>query len=148
MEYKTLRYPGHAAIFAALRELGFFDREPVHVKGHRVVPRDLTIALMEERLTRQHGTDMVALWVVVSGRKDALPATIEWRLLDRHDGANGVSAMMRTTGYSLALTGIMQLEGRAGGPGVRTPDEAVAADYYVAELRKRGINLELTASTG
>src|SRR5688572_18375847 len=40
MEYKTLRYPGHAQMMAAIRELGLLDLEPVDVKGMKVVPRD------------------------------------------------------------------------------------------------------------
>ena len=44
MEYKTLRYPGHAAIMRPIRELGLLDMEPVEVKGQTVVPRDLFIA--------------------------------------------------------------------------------------------------------
>ena len=40
MEYKTLRYPGHAHIMEAIRELGLLDLAPVDVKGTKVVPRD------------------------------------------------------------------------------------------------------------
>ena len=44
MEYKTLRYPGHAHLMEAIRELGFLDLAPVDVKGTKVVPRDVTVA--------------------------------------------------------------------------------------------------------
>ena len=40
MEYKTLRYPGHAAIMRAIRDLGLLGKEPVDVGGARVVPRE------------------------------------------------------------------------------------------------------------
>jgi len=30
---------------------------------------------------------------------------VAWQLLDYFDEATGISAMMRTTGYSLAITG-------------------------------------------
>lgn len=43
MEYKTLRYPGHAHIMEAVRELGLLGLEPVDVKGVKVVPRDLFV---------------------------------------------------------------------------------------------------------
>jgi hypothetical protein len=33
--------------------------------------------------------------------------------------------MMRTTGYSLAITGLMQADGRVTRKGVLTPDEAM-----------------------
>src|SRR5881394_1205058 len=44
MEYKTLRYPGHAELMESIRELGLLDLEPVEFKGHHVVPRDAFIA--------------------------------------------------------------------------------------------------------
>jgi len=37
---------------------------------------------------------------------------VAWQLLDYSDEAHGISAMMRTTGYSLAITGLMQVDGR------------------------------------
>jgi hypothetical protein len=55
--------------------------------------------------------------------------------------------MMRTTGYSLAITGLMQVDGRISAMGVHTPDEAVPFDEYVAELKKRGVEIrELSSS--
>ena len=49
--------------------------------------------------------------------------------------------MMRTTGYSLAITGLMQVDGRIAVRGVRTPDEAVPFGEYVAELATRGVEI-------
>jgi lysine 6-dehydrogenase len=50
--------------------------------------------------------------------------------------------MMRTTGYSLSITGQMQVDGRVTAKGVHTPDEAIPFAEYVKELAKRGINIE------
>jgi lysine 6-dehydrogenase len=142
MEYKTLRYPGHAAVMRPIRELGLLDLTPVKVKGKEVVPRDLFIAAVSPKLTKPEGRDLVALRVDVRGRNDRRAA---WQLLDYYDEARGISAMMRTTGYSLAVTGLMQVAGRIAAPGVRTPDEAVPFADYVAELGKRGVEIrELT----
>jgi lysine 6-dehydrogenase len=142
MEYKTLRYPGHAAIMRPIRELGLLDVAPVQVKGKAVVPRDAFIATVSPKLTKPDGRDLVALRVDVRGRNGQRAA---WQLLDYADAAHGISAMMRTTGYSLAITGLMQVDGRISTRGVRTPDEAVPFAAYVAELAKRGIEIrELT----
>jgi len=141
MEYKTLRYPGHAQMMEAMRELGFFGLEPVEVKGVRVVPRDVALALMQPRLTKPQGRDLVALRVVVEGTKGGTAVSRGWELVDRYDDARGVSAMMRTTGYSLSITGQLQASG-AIPAGVCTPDECVPAERYVAELAKRGIDIK------
>jgi len=142
MEYKTLRYPGHAAIMENIRAIGLLDLEPVEVKGMKVIPRDVFIAVVSPRLNKPHGRDVVALRVVVSGTKSGKAATRTFQLVDRYDEAHGVSAMMRTTGYSLAITGLMQVRGQVKPAGVHTPDECIPADTYIAELRKRGVNVK------
>ena len=53
--------------------------------------------------------------------------------------------MMRTTGYSLSITAIMQLDGRIARPGVFAPDEIVPAQPMIDDLAKRGIILKETA---
>ncbi len=138
MEYKTLRYPGHVAIMKPIRELGLLDLMPVKVKGKEIVPRDAFIATVSPKLTKPDGRDLVALRVEVRGRSGKRAA---WQLLDYFDEAHGISAMMRTTGYSLAITGLMQADGRIIAKGVRTPDEAVPFQAYVDELAKRGIEI-------
>ena len=138
MEYKTLRYPGHVAIMRPIRELGLLDLTPVKVKGKEVVPRDAFIASVSPRLTKPDGRDLVALRVEVRGRNGK---SVAWQLLDYSDQAHGISAMMRTTGYSLAITGIMQADGRVTTHGVHTPDEAVPFGEYVTELAKRGVEI-------
>ena len=141
MEYKTLRYPGHAHIMEAIRELGLLDLAPVDVKGTKVVPRDVAVATIGPRLTKPKGRDLVALRVVVEGTKAGAAKTIGWELLDYYDESRGISAMMRTTGYSLSITGQMQANGELK-PGVFTPDECIPAAKYISELAKRGVMIK------
>lgn len=145
MEYKTLRYPGHAAIMEAIRELGFLDQEPIEVKGGRVAPRDVAVATMGPRLTKPGGRDLVALRITVRGKKNGQPKSLGWELVDMYDEQHGISAMMRTTGYSLSITGQMQARGEIELKGVHTPDECVPAERYISELAKRGINIRSLA---
>src|SRR5580765_4906285 len=139
MEYKTLRYPGHAAIMRPIRELGLLDLAPIDVKGKKVVPRDVFIAAVHSRLYKPEGRDLVALQVQATGKKAGKPYSVTFRLLDYYDAKHGISAMMRTTGYSLSITGQMQVDGRVKAKGVHTPDEAIPFAAYVSELGKRGI---------
>ena len=146
MEYKTLRYPGHARIMEAIRELGLLELEPVDVKGTKVVPRELAIAQMQPRLTKKNSPDLVALRVVVKGTKGGKPMTHSFELVDRLDAAHGISAMMRTTGYSLSITGQLQAEGAVKPAGVHTPDECMPGERYVTELGKRGVLIRQVVS--
>ena len=146
MEYKTLRYPGHAALMEAVREMGLLALEPVEVKGMKVIPRDAFIATVGPKLTKPEGKDLVALRVTVEGKKNGKPQTIAFELVDRYDEKHGVSAMMRTTGYSLSITGQMQAKGEVTPAGVHTPDECMPAKRYIEELAKRGIEIRETIS--
>ena len=144
MEYKTLRYPGHAKIMEAIRELGLLELEPIDVKGVRVSPRDVAVAAMGPRLTKPEGKDLVALRVTVKGKKAGAAKSISYELVDFYDDERGISAMMRTTGYSLSITGQMQARGEVQPPGVHTPDECIPAEKYITELQKRGINIRIS----
>jgi lysine 6-dehydrogenase len=80
----------------------------------------------------------------VDGNKDGRAARKAWELIDYYDEATGISAMMRTTGFSLSITGQMQAN-RQVQPGVRTPDVAINAEAYLTALAERGVRIrELT----
>lgn len=137
MEYKTLRYPGHARIMESIRGLGLLDTAAVEVKGQQVVPRDVFVRVAGEVL-RKGKPDLVALRVVVTGTKDGQRSTRAWEVVDHYDHARGITAMMRTTGYTLSITGQLQVTG-AIAPGVHTPDECVPAARYFELLAERGV---------
>jgi lysine 6-dehydrogenase len=149
MEYKTLRYPGHAEAMRTIRDIGLLSLDPVTVGGQEIVPRDAFIAIVGPRLRKdpRASPDLVALRVEVEGERDGRETALRWDLLDRFDEANGITAMMRTTGYSLAITGIFQAEGRIA-PGVGTPDEAMPPADYIEELARRGVDIRFTEEVG
>jgi lysine 6-dehydrogenase len=140
MEYKTLRYPGHATIMAAIRDLGLLDTDPVAFPEGTVSPRALFVRVAGERL-RKGKPDLVALRVEVTGRTaDGARQCRTWEVVDRADEARGVTAMMRTTGYTLAITGLLQRTGVIP-PGVHTPDEGIPPQRYFDALAARGITV-------
>ena len=145
MEYKTLRYPGHARVMEAIRDLGLLDRDPVDVKGQQIVPRDVFVRVAGDKL-RKGKPDLVALRVVVRGTKQGTTGTRSWEVLDRYDAAHGISAMMRTTGYTLSITGQLQVSG-AIPAGVHTPDECIPSVRYFAMLAERGVLVTELAAT-
>ncbi len=143
MEYKTLRYPGHAELMSSIRALGLLDLETVTTKdGVSVAPRDVFVATVGPKLTKTNSPDVVALRVVVEGRKRGVPSTWTRELIDHADTSNGVSAMMRCTGYSLAITGLFQATGKVRALGVHTPDETMPGDLYVQALAARGVRIQ------
>jgi lysine 6-dehydrogenase len=143
MEYKTLRYPGHADMMAVMRDIGLMGLEPVDVKGTKVVPRDVFISIVGPRLKKDYkeSPDQVALRVEADGIDKGEHVVYRFDLLDRYDAETGITAMMRTTGYSLAITGAMQAEGKVKS-GVWTPDEAMPPREYIAALAERGVVIQ------
>jgi len=140
LEYKTLRYPGHAEIMRSIRELGLLSLDPVDVRGEDVVPRDLVIAVLKPLLT-SNDPDLVALRVIATGTKDGRRVTHHWDLLDREDEEHGITAMERTTGFTLATVGLLMGRDVIDTTGVMPPDEGIPAETYLAEMASRGIDI-------
>jgi len=142
LEYKTLRYPGHVTIMRAIRELGLLDNRPIEVQGASVVPRELFLACVTPRLTKPDEPDLVALRVVAEGRAGGRAVTHTWDLLDKQDPETGITAMERTTAFTLAIVGLLLGRNVIDEPGVRPADEGIPADAYLRELDARGIHVE------
>ena len=140
MSYKTLRYPGHAELMKAMRDLGLFSTEPVRIDGCSVTPREMFIRTVGPRLTNDAAEDLVVLRVIVEGRTGEAPRTVRFDLLDRADTEHGISAMMRTTGYSLAAVARLQGSGRIPS-GAHTPARCVPMPDYLAALAERGVEV-------
>jgi len=154
MEYKTLRYPGHAKMMETIRDLGLLGLDPVQVKDSRtrevkeIIPRDFFISVVGPQLRKDYkeSPDLVALRVEAEGTRDGKEQLVRFDLLDRYDAETGITAMMRTTGYSLAITGALQASGHVK-PGVWTPDEAMPGAEYIDELAKRNVIIHQSVIT-
>lgn len=72
-----------------------------------------------------------------------MPASTTFDLLDYFDQDHGISAMMRSNGLSLSLTGQLQVGGLTA-HGVHTPDEAMPLRPYVDGFAKHGVIISET----
>jgi lysine 6-dehydrogenase len=138
-EEKTVRYPGHAAIFGAFRDLGLFSREPMQVGGLSVVPQDLYHQLLEPKLRCNDSQDLVVLRVSCRGRHAKREKEITVELIEFFDEETGFSAMERTTAWPAAI--VAQLTVRGETPRGAVPlEKAVPALAFLAEARRRGFS--------
>ena len=136
---KTIRYPGHCAQVAALRSLGLFDSNPITVAGKQVVPRQMTVRLLESTLP-SNPPDIVLVRCELTGRTEEGRRTLVYELVDRFDRRSGLTAMMRTTAFPLSITA--QLLARGGvPPGVHTQEEVIPANWFLQQLAKRRIKI-------
>ncbi|MGH7542216.1 MAG: saccharopine dehydrogenase family protein [Gemmatimonadota bacterium] len=141
LSYKTLRYPGHASIMRAVRDLGLLSESPVEVGGAEVVPREVFLACVGPLLTHPEEPDVVALRVVAEGEREGRGVTLAWDLLDYADPETGISAMERTTGFSLAIVGLLLGRGVIAKRGADPAYRFVPYEPYVAALAERGIEI-------
>lgn len=138
LDYKTIRYPGHAAKVAAMARLGFFDTEPHHLDGGEVVPRDLAVALLTERLSFDD-PDVVLLRVTAEGSASGRAIRVAYEMIDTYDEETGLSAMMRTTGFPIAQIGVMLASGQIPSRGALPQEVCVPTAPFLAGLEERGL---------
>ena len=159
LNYKTIRYPNHYHIMRAFLDLGFTNQEPVKVNGKAISPRLFLEKLLKEKLRKDHVDDVILLRVTVTGKKLAnkigttnkdknkgensgtneIQAKETYEMIDYYDPETGLTAMMRCTGFSLAIVAGMIAEKKIKRHGVLTQEESIPTDLYLSELEKRGI---------
>ncbi len=142
LDYKTIRYPGHCQQMRLLRDLGLMSLEPQLVAGKRVVPRQLLIQRLEAVLPREMD-DVVLLRVNVRGRRRGRPASIRYEMVAFANWNARLTAMMRTTGFSVAIVALMLGRGQVGCAGAFTGENCVPSAVYIRELRRRGLRLRM-----
>jgi lysine 6-dehydrogenase len=141
LDYKTIRYPGHADRMRTLLELGLMDATPIDAGGASVAPRAVLETLIEKNVPR--GDDDVALVrVTVSGRKNGTPASAVYEMIDYSDERTGLTAMMRGTAFPASIVCLMMARGETP-PGAVPQELAVDPDRFIEELLARGMPIEI-----
>lgn len=148
MVEKTIRYSWHATRVEFLRALGFFDTNPLRVKGMMVRPLDVAAAVLTKswRVTEGY-QELTFMTVEVEGVKDGRRIRHRCELLDRTE-EDGTLSMARTTGYPALLAARALLQGKLNGPGIIPAeriglDEALFTEFMSGCLRY-GIILTMT----
>jgi lysine 6-dehydrogenase len=140
LDYKTIRYPGHCEKIKAFLDLGFADETKLNVAGHAIAPRDVFISLLKKYVPTT-GEDVVLLKVLSWGTKNGIKRAREYLMIDYYDTKRDITAMMRTTGYPVAITANMIENGTIQQRGVFCPEEIIPPLPFFAELKKRDITL-------
>jgi len=153
MVEKTMRYPGHRDLVWALREAGFFSAEKIEVGGQKVSPLELSSKLLFPRWHLDETDDeLVVMRIEIEGaEKGGARVRKRWDLLDRRDGATGVSSMARTTGYTAAAVARLLAGGHYDRAGI-APLELIGQDTgayrrILDDLGERGIRFEESTKT-
>ncbi|WP_438314685.1 saccharopine dehydrogenase C-terminal domain-containing protein [Sporosarcina sp. FA9] len=148
LEYKTIRYKGHAEKFQLLVDLGLLSRDnEVSVGGTTVKVRDVMREHLSPQLRLGNKSDAVLLRVIVSGVKDGSPITHEYELITEKDLSVNETAMARATANTMSIVAQMIGSGIVNKPGVHTPETIIPGALYIEELKKRGVMIKETERT-
>jgi lysine 6-dehydrogenase len=142
LDYKTIRYKGHCQQISLLQQLGLMSQEQVKLKGGKVVPRDLLIYLLDQKLAKDE-PDVILLRVTVTGVKDKEPRQFVWEGIEFSDQAECLSAMMRMTAFPASIIAQMIARGDIKERGVLRQETSVPVKLFLAEMESRGLHLTM-----
>lgn len=140
LEYKTIRYPGHAEKFKLLVDLNLTRNDyEVEVRGQKVNPREVLLKVLDPIVDLKDKDDAVLLRVVVSGKKNGVETTYEYEMTTFKDRLNNVTAMARATANTISVVAQMIGNGTINKKGVHPPEQIVPGKEYIEEMAKRNI---------
>ncbi|MCZ2257430.1 saccharopine dehydrogenase family protein [Sporosarcina sp. G11-34] len=145
LEYKTIRYKGHAEKFQLLVDLGLLARNnEVTIDGKTVKVRDVMREHLSPLLKLGKKSDAVLLRVIVSGEKDGAAKVYQYELVTEKDVKVNETAMARATANTMSIVAQMIGTGVISKRGVHPPEKIVPGEQYIEEMKKRGVVIEET----
>lgn len=131
LEYKTLRFPGHGAIFRSFSELGLFDEE----RSERgLSPRDVLLEALSRNLPSGE-PDLVLV-------RASLTANGSTRVMEFEDvEQDGFTSLARTTAFPATALAHLILNREVSVTGVKTMHQAVRATELLPELEPLNIRV-------
>jgi lysine 6-dehydrogenase len=139
LDYKTIRYPGHAHIIKDWIDMGFTDKKATFEHhGQTFKIRDVFESMLDSTL-QYESDDVVLIRVTASGQKEGKEKTISLQAIEYADKKNNLTAMMRTTAFPAAIILQMLMEGQIKDHGVLKQEESIPGFEFMTELEKRGI---------
>lgn len=150
MKEKTLRYPKHIALVQALKAAGFFDKDPIDVKGMKVVPMDFSSKLLFKSWKLQPADkEFTVMRIAITGTQKGEPKHVVYDLFDEYDVAAETSSMARTTGYTATAAVNLITNGLFKDKGVFPPElvgkHKKCFDFMLKYLAERNVIYTCTA---
>lgn len=144
LDYKTIRYAGHCSKFKTMIDLGLCSSDEIVVDLQKVIPRKVLGELLQQHLPADE-PDYVLVRLDFVGTQGGKTSKLRYDIVDKHDSATGLSAMMRTTAFPASIIAQMMASGDVLKRGATPQEEAIDTDRFVSELEKRNINIRVYA---
>lgn len=131
LEYKTIRYAGHAEKFQLFVDLKLTERSHyVNVNGAQVNPREVLIKVLESIVELGDKEDVVLVRVIVVGAYGEKPVTLTYETVVYKDLMNNITAMARTTATTISIVAQMIANETITKRGVLPPEKIVPGKAY------------------
>lgn len=142
LEYKTIRYPGHAEKFQLLVDLNLTRKDYyVEVDGKKINPRQIFLKTLDPIVDLGDKDDAVLLRVIVEGEKEESKAGYEYEMVTYKDRKNNVTAMARSTANTISVVAQMIGSGMINRRGVYPPEQIVPGSEYIEQMKKRDVTI-------
>jgi lysine 6-dehydrogenase len=140
LEYKTIRYPGHAEKAKLLVDLNLTRNDYfVEIDGMKVNPRKVLLKVLDPIVELKDKEDVTLLRVIVSGLKDIKEVSYTYEMICYKNNKENVTAMARSTAYTISVVAQMITKGVINKRGVFPPEQVVPGQTYIEEMEKRGV---------
>ncbi|MDH3890859.1 MAG: saccharopine dehydrogenase NADP-binding domain-containing protein [candidate division Zixibacteria bacterium] len=143
LDYKTIRYPGHCALFRPMLEIGLGSRQEIDVNGTAVEPRAVFKAVLNRSLTFDD-LDLGLVRLTAEGLIDGESKTRIYEIVDRQESKTALTAMMRLTAFPASIVALMAASGEITQRGVKPQEIVVDPSLFIPHLKARNINLQVT----
>lgn len=148
LEYKTIRYRGHAEKFKLLVDLNLTRNDyEVEVKGQKVKPRDVLLKVLEPIVDLKDKDDAVLLRALIGGKQNGEQKIYQYEMTTYKDRKHNVTAMARATANSISVVAQMIGNGTISKRGVYPPEQIVPGKAYIQEMAKRGVDIKESVHT-
>ncbi|MFC2949559.1 saccharopine dehydrogenase family protein [Virgibacillus sediminis] len=143
LEYKTIRYPGHAEKFKLLVDLNLTRMGyEVEVDGRSINPRQVLLKVLDPIVDLKDKKDAVLLRVLVGGEEGGASVAHQYEMTTYRDPDTNVTAMARATANTVSVVAQMIASGTISKRGVHPPEKIVPGDLYIKEMAARGVEIK------
>ena len=140
LDYKTIRYAGHCEKFKTMVDLGLCSSDEIVADFVKVKPRKVFGELLQQHLPAD-GPDYVLVRLEFTGTAGGESKRLVYDIVDKQDESTGLSAMMRTTAFPASIIAQMMAKGEVLARGATPQETAIDPEKFVAELRRRNIDI-------
>ncbi|WP_188206665.1 saccharopine dehydrogenase family protein [Alkalibacillus aidingensis] len=142
LEYKTIRYRGHAEKFKLLVDLNLTRKDYyVDLDGDPINPREVFLKAIGPIVDLKEKDDAVLLRVMVSGEENGEHKVYQYEMTTFKDRETNVTAMARATANTISVVAQMIGSGVIQKRGVYPPEQIVPGEDYMKEMAKRKIEI-------